>query len=823
MTLERKKRLLELIDQALEQDPEDRARFLDEVCSDDPELRNEVESLIETEADSEFLEEPVFSVHAEDPGIGRHIGHYQLVRLLDRGGMGTVYLAQREDFEQRVALKLIRRGLDVDEMFVRRFENERQILARLDHPHIARLLDGGTTEDQVPYFVMEYIEGEPIDRYCDARGLSVDQRLELFRKVCSAVQFAHQNLVVHRDLKPGNILITADGQPKLLDFGIAKLLDEDLAAQTLDTLPGQGPLTPRYASPEQIRMEPITTASDVYSLGVLLYELLTGLDPYHLDTDRSDLVARAICEQEPDRPSTAVRRRAAEIGADETATDRKGRPTIPSDPRKLQRRLSGDLDSIVLKAMRKEPEARYSSVERFSEDIGRHLEGKAVAARPGTVSYRAGKFLRRHRVKSAAATVFLILSLSLGFVTRQAALDRQRAEYERQGTQLATQFLSDLFQKAAPDETGGEELTALELMERSTERIAEIKDFPKIRLSLAGDLGRIFRRLGGYEESKKMMEVALEAARELYGDDHPEVAKRISNLGAVLISLKDYSMAERCFRDALEIRLGQGQEGSDLHKTKNNLASSLILQNEFERAEELYLQVLKSRIEINKIDDQEVTAENIAYSHRNLAALYYAWGKLEKSDQHIRIALSIHREAYGASHTLVGSALDLLASVSASRGRRDEAKEQFVEALRIRHSLLLSGDHENLARTRANYAAFLARENPQAALSYIKLALETFNLKQSKTWLVADAQSVLGEVLVELRRYDEAGPLLLAGHAELADARGDSNFRTVLALKRIIRLYAQWDKPEEIPQYRALIEAAGPAGDRRLPSMMGDE
>ena len=425
MSLERKKRALQLLDEALERTAEERQAFLDESCGDDPTLRRDVESLLDTDADGGILREPAFSVHAEDESIGRLIDSYKLVRLLDRGGMGTVYLAEREDFEKRVALKLIRRGLDLDEVLVRRFHNERQILARLEHPNIARLLDGGTA-DRLPYFVMEYVEGEPIDRFCEARKLSVDECLELFRKVCSAVHFAHQNLVIHRDLKPGNILITADGTPKLLDFGIAKLLDDGLAAQAVATETGLALMTPRYASPEQIRLEPITTASDVYALGVVLYELLTGLDPYDVDTARRDEIARAICEQEPDKPSTAVRKRGAE-GA--------------TDPGQLRRRLSGDLDSIVLKALRKEPHERYNSAEQLSEDIRRHLTGQPVAARVGSLGYHAGKFVRRNRLSLAvAAVIFLLVSVS-AVLWRQAVRERELGERERLGADEVVGFL----------------------------------------------------------------------------------------------------------------------------------------------------------------------------------------------------------------------------------------------------------------------------------------------------------------------------------------------------------------------------------------------
>ncbi|MEE8525758.1 MAG: serine/threonine-protein kinase, partial [Thermoanaerobaculia bacterium] len=396
-------RVDEIFYQAQEVPPEARHAFLDEACADDPELRREVQSLLVSveETGDDFLERPLiadFSASWTSPE-GRRLGAFRLLREIGRGGMSRVFLAVRDDQEihQEVAVKVLKWGIDTGEA-VHRFRRERQILARLEHPYVARFLDGGTTDDGLPYVVMELVEGEPIDRFCETRRLTVRQRLELFRKVCSAVQFAHQNLIVHRDLKPGNILVTADGTPRLLDFGIAKLLhDGPVSAaapiQSFLTAPGIHPMTLAYASPEQIRGEAVTTASDVYSLGVVLYQLLTGSRPYGEPNHSALELARAVCEQEATKPSTTV--------------GRDGRD------RARQRRLVGDLDSIVLKALEKDPGRRYGSVERLSEDVQRHLEGLTVTAREATIFYRAGRYLRRHRLETTAVlVVFLII---LGF------------------------------------------------------------------------------------------------------------------------------------------------------------------------------------------------------------------------------------------------------------------------------------------------------------------------------------------------------------------------------------------------------------------------
>ena len=398
MTPERWQKIEELLAAALERAPGERSSFLAQACRGDDALRHEVETLIMSyEQAGDFIEDPLIDgvlgdalrTHANGDGdaafIGRRLGAYRIVRELGRGGMGAVFLAVRDDdeFQKRVAIKVVKRGMDTD-FILRRFRQERQILASLDHPYIARLLDGGTTEDGLPYFVMEYVQGLPVNRYCDAQKLSTPERLRLFLRVCSAVHFAHQNLVIHRDLKPSNVLVTADGTPKLLDFGIAKLLNPEMGGQTFDpTTLAMRLMTPEYASPEQVRGEAVTAASDVYALGVLLYELLTGHRPYRFHARRPEELIRVICEQEPERPSIAVN--AIEVLSADGDEPVEITPETVSRVRdgsldKLRRQLSGSLDNVVLKALRKEPQRRYTSVEEFAADIQRYLDGQPVGA-----------------------------------------------------------------------------------------------------------------------------------------------------------------------------------------------------------------------------------------------------------------------------------------------------------------------------------------------------------------------------------------------------------------------------------------------------------
>ena len=435
MTPERWRPIKQIFQTAFELTPEERSTYVQQACGGDGELRLEVESLLLSVEAEEFLSgaaaeyvPEALAEEAWDRNLGRRIGAYQIVRQIGEGGMGAVYLAERAgEFQQQAALKLLRAGMD-SRGIVTRFRHERQILAGLDHPNIARLLEGGTTEEGRPYFVMEYVEGEPIDVYAAKRGLGIEERLRLFQQVCAAVQYAHQNLVVHRDIKPGNILVTGPsgqpGTPKLLDFGIAKLLSSDVPRETVGlTQAGLRLMTPEYASPEQVRGEPITTATDVYSLGAVLYQLLAGQMPHDFPSGSPAEMERVICETDPRPPSQVA-----------------GEP--------VARKLRGDLDTIVLKALQRDPRRRYGSAEQLSADIQRHLDGMPIQARPQTLVYRAGRFVRRNRVPVAAAALVMV-SLAAGMAVaawqaRIAHAQRLRAEKRFNDVrQLAHAFLFD--------------------------------------------------------------------------------------------------------------------------------------------------------------------------------------------------------------------------------------------------------------------------------------------------------------------------------------------------------------------------------------------
>jgi non-specific serine/threonine protein kinase/serine/threonine-protein kinase len=563
---------------ALEREPDERGEFLRQACGGDDALRAEVESLLSSYASekSSVGGAPAAALGAEDLA-GQKTGPYKVIRQIGVGGMGAVYLAVRADdtYSKRVAIKLVQTGIDAQEL-TRRFRHERQILATLDHPNIARLVDGGATERGVPYFVMDYVEGTRIDEYCDSHRLSISDRIKLFRDVCSAVQYVHQNLVVHRDLKPGNILVTAEGVPKLLDFGIAKLLKPEMFTSLADATMAEFRLmTPGYASPEQVRGEPVTTASDVYSLGVILYELLTAQRPYRLKTDSPSEIMRAVCDQEPEKPSvtaTHISESKEQPGKKTTAEAvAERRATLPD---KLGRELSGDLDTIVLKALRKEPQRRYLSAERLSEDLQRHLVGLPVSAQRDTWTYRAGKFVQRHRVGVVGASL-IVISLIGGVLatTWQARVARaERANAQQQFNdvrKLTTSFLFDFHSaiQNLPGSTPARRLVVQRALEYLSKLAQRAQGDPGLQRELAeaylkvGDVqGNPYApNLGDTQGAADSYGKALEISQALVAADPKEpqgreyLGRSYKSLGEVLPLLGKPSEGVANLRKATEV------------------------------------------------------------------------------------------------------------------------------------------------------------------------------------------------------------------------------------------------------------------------------
>jgi serine/threonine protein kinase/tetratricopeptide (TPR) repeat protein len=571
MNPERWQKVKNILEEVIEVAPNSRAAFLEKVCADDENLRSEVEKLLEFEsAEADFLEQDAVAVVFEHESfskdqIGRQIGNYKITGELGTGGMGAVFLAERAagEFTQKTAVKLIKRGMDSDAV-LRRFLNERQILAALEHPNIARLIDGGTTRDGLPFFVMEYVEGTGVLDYATAENLDLDERLSLFREVCAAVSFAHRNLVIHRDLKPSNILITKDGKVKLLDFGIAKLLKSDDADQTGTQMQV---FTPEYASPEQVRGEKLTTATDVYSLGVILYELLTGGRPYRTDSKNIGEIIKAVCETTPPRPSSVVsgRRPAASpkfqvpSPKSEYGTDHHRRPTTdhrpPINPKsKIQnpKSLRGDLDNIVLKALRKEPERRYSSVEQLSEDIHRHQRGLPVSASKDTLSYRVTKFVSRNRVAvtSAALLILVLFGGVVGTTWQAIRAERMRVEAETERARAERRFenlrtisnsLVSEIERAIRDLPGSLPARKL-LLDRAVEQLDALAADSDGNTDLQLELVWAYQNLGTLpdkklSESQKILEKAVALTEKILAarPADPQVRERLAMLYLDLI------------------------------------------------------------------------------------------------------------------------------------------------------------------------------------------------------------------------------------------------------------------------------------------------
>ena len=514
MTPERWAQIKQAMQAALDLPEANRRAFLESACAGDAALRAEVESLLAAHNQaSGFLDVAASPPEPPDPGYlaaGTRLGPYVLVQSIGEGGMGMVYQALREDISKLVAIKVVKRGIE-SEFLLSRFANERQILAHFDHPYITKFLDSGLTGDGRPYFVMEFVAGQQIDVYCDDRHLGTRPRLELFLKVCAGVEYAHRNLVVHRDLKPRNILVTPEGDPKLLDFGIAKILEEDPVTGTLHaTVTVLRMMTPAYASPEQARGEPVSTSSDVYSLGVLLYELLTGHAPYRLAGRTPHEAAELICHAEPTLPSTVVRRTEPADAAtgSEAVTPESISAARDAGPARLVRSLSGDLDNIVLKALQKKPEQRYRSVEQLAEDIRRHLDGRPVLARAATWRYRAGKFVGRHTAGVIAASL-VALSLVGGVAAtlreaHVANLQRTRAERRFQDVRnLANSLMFEVYDaiQTLPGSIGARELLVKRARQYLDSLSAESAEDPGLKRELAGAYEKLGDVQGGYRSA----------------------------------------------------------------------------------------------------------------------------------------------------------------------------------------------------------------------------------------------------------------------------------------------------------------------------------
>ena len=859
MQTDRWNQIEEIFQAALDCEPAQRSALLDSACGDDQELRVEVEALLHSHDQS-----PSIAASAFDDGMrllehqaerlreGQRIGPYLVIREIGRGGMGSVFLAARADdaFQKLVAIKIIRRGLDTDDI-LRRFRGERQILAKLDHPNITRLLDAGSTDDGLPYFVMEYIEGKPIDQYCDEHKLNITERLKLYQAICSAVGYAHQNLVIHRDIKPGNILVTKEGVPRLLDFGIAKLLAaEPETSDTTQTIARR--LTPEYASPEQLRGDAITTVSDVYSLGVLLYVLLTGRRPYRVPTRTFEELTNAVVSEEPERPSALVMH-GENIGT--AVIPESLSATREGTPERLRRRLRGDLDTIVLMALRKEPRRRYASPDRLSEDISRHLSNLPVIARRDTAGYRIAKFVRRHAAGvSAAALVSVILIAGIAITLWQVHVAREQRDLARLEQAKADRiklFLADMLSFSSPEysssnPTKNRDAKVSDVLDQAAKQASsELADQPEVLAEVEGTIGGVYAGMGRFDQAETMLREARERTIRIYGHDSHQTAEVSGSLADALLANGKPTEADALFREDIDIERkleakGQGNPknmayvlagyGSMLDQRNDRTASQYLS----EALKYTYVFAGKDRVfvamiyndlsneagyrgdpaereryvraaldEYNRLPPGVYVEKAVTLS--NLGALLISKGKYSEAEPLVREGLALRLKVFGNAHIGTAGAYHRLSDLLYRQGKYSEAEKAAQDAIDVYKRALQAPENNVLySNPILEMGMILDRlGNSRKAEAYMRqsLAIRTRLLPKGNLQ-ISTAQQVLGEFLVGRKRFVEAEPLLLESYQSLEATTPANDPRRADASRVLYTLYSKWNKRDKAAHYQ---------------------
>jgi serine/threonine protein kinase len=823
------------LDHALELTPAERQTWLTLLRSEDPELADDLEGLLEDHRSlsaAGFLDDGARVPRGPEALEGARVGAYTLLKAIGRGGMGSVWLASRNDgrYEGQAAVKLLNPEL-VGRAGGDRFRREGTILARLTHPNIARLIDAGVSATGQPYLVLEHVAGRHIDRHCDDHALSIGDRIRLFLDVLSAVAHAHANLIVHRDLKPSNVLVSKDGQVKLLDFGIAKLLERD-PSRPEATLTRDAGLTPKYAAPEQVNGGPITTATDVYALGVLLYELLSGHDPIGSSALSAADMVRAIVDTEPRRMSAAAVD--AGEGPDVLAECAFRRATTPDG---LRRRLQGDLDTIVAKALKKNPDERYASVAEFADDLRRYLNHQPIAARPDTFAYRAAKFARRHqRGLIAGVATALLVAGTIAFYTVKLAHERDRAARQAARASKVSELLTELLNGADPYRTGdAHEPTVRHLLDVGAERLSKgLQGQPEVQAELATVIGRIYQRLGLYDKATPFLEQALALARTSVGPEHVSIAQSLNDLGVLYRERGNLAAAQPLLEESLAMRrrlLGsldkdvavtlvelarvlrdRGLDATaeplvreslairrkvfgDLHRetatSTNDLALVLLQRSDLPGAEALFRQNLATNVRLLGTDHP-----NVAVSMGNLGQVLDAKGDATGAENLYRDDLAILSKTLGEAHPSYAQALNHLSIALLHQGRVVEAQSLIDRAIAIVRPILRP-DHPRLAVYLVNRARVqLARGDTDTVEPTLRRVLEIRQrLYPPEDWRIAQVKSLLGEALTKQARYAEAETLLLDAANLLKPVPGVQGQEAADNRARLASLYAGHHRP----------------------------
>lgn len=845
MKQDRLNKIRELFDKASNLNAVEREVFLNQECANELELKKEILSLLDSlENTKDFLEEALTIVEQNknnftDPYIDKQIGNYLIDGEAGVGGMGIVYTGRRNDkeFEQKVAIKILKHGI-TSEYLLKRFQIERQTLANLQHQNIARLLDGGRTIDGLPYLVMEFIDGIPITDFCHQKKLSLEEKLKLFREVCTAVQYAHQNLIVHRDLKPGNILVTKDGIPKLLDFGIAKLIDEELVDNNEDlTRTGVWHLTPEYASPEQIKGEKITTASDIYSLGVLLYQILTGYQPYKISNNSPAAISKIITEEIIQKPSEKVKDKSREHAESNLFLNDK-----------ISNQLKGDLDNIVLKAMHKDPARRYVSVEQFSEDIRRHLSGLPVIAQKDTAGYRLSKFIQRHKVgfiSSVGFIVFLIINLiAIIWQANIAANERDKAKLEAQKVETVNKFLLDMLSSVDPTEIG-RDVKVYDVLRKSALGVEKgFKDQPGIEASIQKTIGKTLTSLGEYDEAKPHLLRSLLLNERVYGKQsnqasesnyelalyyhwigelktadslykkslqifkrNSDVSKRslastLNDYGILKSDFAEFDESKKMYEESLNILLeNYGEKDRDVASLYNNLAIVMQAQKDLDGAEKYFHKALELNIELFGENRPEVSS-----NYNNLAYIYIDKGDFTRAEEYFIKSLELKKKYYGADHSYVGFAFLNLGGLEFRIGKINESEKYILDAIKnLKKSV--NEDHIWLGLAYYWYGKILIEKSKYSeAETYLRKSL-TINKKNypKDHPNIISSSAELGVVSFHLGKFAEAEKLLVYGYNGVKSLKGEKDHNTIRFLDYLVQLYQTTKSPTKLAYYTDLL------------------